>query len=181
MRIVREGALIGLVAICAYLCMAMFSYDTADGGYWSTGDNGQISNLGGRVGAWIADVFFGFFGYLAYLFPIMLMYRIVFVFKDKTHLRNIDWLMVSIRFVGLLVVMVAGTGIAAMHFSGGESVLPNSNGGLLGGGIATLVDNAFGYTGGTLILLALFLFGITIFTDLSWFVLMDEFVVDVTA
>jgi DNA segregation ATPase FtsK/SpoIIIE, S-DNA-T family len=34
---------------------------------------------------------------------------------------------------------------------------------LLGSGIASITDGAFGYTGGTLILLALFLFGLTIF------------------
>ncbi len=82
--------------------------------------------------------------------------------------------MIGIRAVGLILVMVAGTGIAAMHYSGGESVLPYSNGGILGSGMASLVDGAFSYTGGTLILLALFLFGLTIFTDLSWFALMDE-------
>ena len=174
LRIVREGALIGLVAICGYLLMAMFSYDVADGGWSSTGQNNEVANLGGRFGAWLADVFFSLFGYLAYLFPVMLAYRIVLVFRDRAHHKQLDWLMVSIRAVGLILVMVAGTGIAAMHYSGGESVLPYSNGGLLGSGIASMVDGAFGYTGGTLILLALFLFGITIFTDLSWLTLMDE-------
>ena len=175
LRIVREGALIGLVAICCYLLMAMFSYNVADGGWSSTGQNNEVANLGGRFGAWLADVFFSLFGYLAYLFPVMLAYRIVLVFKDRAHHKHLDWLMVSIRAVGLILVMVAGTGIAAMHYSGGESVLPYSNGGLLGSGIASMVDGAFGYTGGTLFLLALFLFGLTIFTDLSWLTLMDEF------
>jgi hypothetical protein len=84
LRIVREGALIGLVAVCGYLLLAMFSYDVADGGWSSTGENTQIANLGGRFGAWLADIFFSFFGYLAYLFPVMLAYRIVLVFRDRT-------------------------------------------------------------------------------------------------
>ncbi|RYZ99105.1 MAG: DNA translocase FtsK, partial [Moraxellaceae bacterium] len=173
-RIVREGALIGLVAVCLYLLMAMFSYDVADGGWSSTGENQHIENLGGRFGAWIADIFFSLFGYLAYLFPVMLAYRIVLVFRDRALHKDLDWVLVSIRTVGLMLVMIAGTGLAAMHFSGGESVLPYSNGGLLGSGISSLVDQAFSYTGGTLLLLALFLFGLTIFTDLSWLTLMDE-------
>lgn len=173
-QIVREGALIGLVAVCGYLLMAMFSYDVADGGWSSTGENMQIANLGGRFGAWLADVFFSLFGYLAYLFPVMLAYRIVLVFRDRAHHKNLDWVLISMRTVGLILVMVTGTGIAAMHYSGGESVLPYSNGGLLGSSISSLIENAFSYTGGTLLLLALFLFGLTIFTDLSWFNLMDE-------
>ncbi len=172
-HIVREGALIGLVAVCIYLLMAMFSYDTADGGWTSTGENPHIANLGGRFGAWLADVFFLLFGYLAYLFPVMLAYRIFLVFHDRAYHRNLDWLMIGLRAVGLILVMVAGTGLTTMHFSGGETVLPYSNGGLLGGGISTLAEHAFNYTGGTLLLLALFLFGMTIFTDLSWFALMD--------
>jgi len=71
--------------------------------------------------------------------------------------------MVSIRAVGLILVMVAGTGIAAMHYSGGESGCLFPTGGLLGSGIASMVDGAFGYTGGTLILLAFFLFGLNHF------------------
>ena len=173
-QIVREGALIGLVAVCVYLLMAMFSYDVADGGWSSTGENQQIANLGGRFGAWLADVFFSLFGYLAYLFPVMLAYRIVLVFRDRAHHKNLDWLLISMRTVGLILVMITGTGIAAMHYSGGESVLPYSNGGLLGSSISSFAEGAFSYTGGTLLMLALFLFGLTIFTDLSWFALMDE-------
>jgi DNA segregation ATPase FtsK/SpoIIIE, S-DNA-T family len=173
-RIVREGALIGLIAVCVYLLLAMLSYDVADGGYTSTAENAQVANLGGYVGAWLADVFFLLFGYLSYLFPVMLAYRIVLVFRDRAYNRDFDWLMILLRVVGLLLVMVAGTGLITLHLSGGDSALPHSNGGLLGAGVSTLVEHAFSYTGGTLLLLALFLFGLTIFTDLSWFALMDE-------
>lgn len=173
-QIVREGLLIGLVALCLYLLMSMLSYDPADPGWSNTGENEQVNNLGGRFGAWIVDKLYYFFGYLSCLFPLMLVYRLCLVFRDRQQYRKIDWLMVGIRFIGLVLVIFAGTGIATLHFSDGAVVLVNSNGGLLGDFISRILTAAFGYAGGTLLMLALFLFGLTIFIDLSWFTLMDE-------
>lgn len=172
-RIVKEGALIGLAAISVYLMLALVTYDAGDPGWSHTGENSRIRNAGGPAGAWLADVFLSLFGYLAYLFPVLLAYRAWQVFRDRERRPGFDWLLISLRVVGLILVMVAGTGIASMHYPDGAS-LPFSNGGLMGASVAEAVEGAFSYTGGTLILLSIFLFGITIFTDLSWLALMDE-------
>ena len=61
--IIREGFLIGLVSICAFLVLALATYSDADPGWSKTGVNGVgIENAGGPVGAWLADVFFSLFG-----------------------------------------------------------------------------------------------------------------------
>lgn len=173
-RLLKEGALIGLGALCLYLLLAMATYDPQDPGWSRTGDDDLVENAGGPFGAWLADVFFSLFGYLAYLFPIMIAYRAWLVLRERTEQSDWDWLFFTLRAMGLVLVMVAGTGIAAMHYSGGESVLPYSNGGLLGAHVSELVYEAFSYTGGTLLMLALFLVGMTIFTDLSWLKLMED-------
>lgn len=173
-RLLKEGALIGLGAVCLYLLIAMVSYDPNDPGWSQTGDNHIAQNAGGPFGAWIADVFFSLFGYLAYLFPVMIAYRAWLVLKDRARNEGIDWLFFGLRAVGLIMVMVAGTGIAAMHYSDGASVLPYSNGGLLGAAVSDGVFGAFNYTGGTLLLLTMFLVGMTIFTDLSWLKLAED-------
>ncbi len=175
-RVIREGALIGLVAVCAYLLLALLTYDPGDPGWSHTGDNLRVQNAGGPAGAWLADVFFSLFGYLAYLFPVMLAYRAWLVFRERARHPQFDWLLFALRVVGLVLVMVAGTGLATMHFHPQETVLPMAQGagGALGFSVAEAVQGAFSYTGGTLVLLAIFLFGMTIFTDLSWLRLMDE-------
>jgi len=172
-RIIKEGALIGLAAVSVYLMLALVTYDPGDPGWSHTGENTRIRNAGGPAGAWLADIFLSLFGYLAYLFPVMLGYRAWQVFRDRSRGVGFDWLMIGLRSIGLVLVMVAGTGIASMHYPDGAT-LPFSNGGLLGASVAGGVEGAFSYTGGTLVLLAIFLFGITIFTDLSWLWLMDE-------
>lgn len=173
MRLLKEGALIILGALCLYLLIAMVSYDPQDPGWSRTGENVHVQNSAGVFGAWVSDVFFSLFGYLAYLFPVMIAYRAWLVLKDRS-IQHIDWLFFGLRAVGLVMVMVAGTGIAAMHYSDGASVLPYSNGGLLGAAMADGVYNAFNYTGGTLLLLSIFLIGMTIFTDLSWVKLCED-------
>ncbi len=170
----KEGALIGLVAACVYLLMALFSYSPDDPGWSRTGISDNLHNAGGPAGAWLADVFFSLFGYLAYLFPVMLAYRAWLVFRERELSRGFDPVLLGLRTVGLVLVMVAGTGLAALHYESTVANLPFSNGGLLGASVANGVESAFSFVGGTLMLLAVFLFGLTIFIDLSWLALMDE-------
>lgn len=172
-RIVREGILIALIAGCAYIALALLTYSANDPGWSKTGAGGPIENAGGPAGAWLADVFFSLFGNLAYLFPLMLAYQVVLQLRERNAPR-FDPLMLALRFIGLALVMVAGTGIAVMQYGFESETLPFSNGGYLGLTTATAIDGAFGYLGGTLLLLAMFLFGLTIFIDISWLAVMDQ-------
>src|SRR5690606_4739894 len=83
------------------------------------------------------------------------------------------WTNFGIRALGLVLVMVAGTALAAMNDSG-ASALPQGNGGILGQAIGSGFTVAFSDVGSRLILLAIFLFGMTIFTDLSWLKLLEK-------
>lgn len=173
-RLLKEGVIIALVAVCLFLLIAMLTYDPTDPGWSGTGEEGPIGNAGGRFGAWLADVFFILFGYMAFLFPVMIAYRAWLVLKDRANTEPIDWVLVALRSAGFIMVMLAGTAIASIHYSDSATALMYSNGGLLGATLADAVVGAFSYKGGTLILLATFLVGMTIFTDLSWFDLMEK-------
>lgn len=170
---IKEGMLIALVAICLYLLLALVSYSPEDPGWSSTGTGGGVANVAGPAGAWIADVFLSLFGYLSYLFPFMLGYQAYRVFKLRDREAGFDGILFGLRSVGLCLVMVAGTGLASLHYGTASSELPFSHGGILGAEIAEAVESALSYVGGTLVLTAIFLFGMTVFTDLSWLRLMD--------
>jgi S-DNA-T family DNA segregation ATPase FtsK/SpoIIIE len=169
----REGAFIGVTAVCVYLLMALITYSAQDPGWSATGSGGSISNLGGPTGAWLADVFFSLVGYAAYLFPLMLAYRAFIILLERHQDKGFDWLTFGIRALGLVLVMIAGTALAAMNDSG-VSPLPQGSGGILGQAIGSAFTIAFSGVGSRLILLAIFLFGITIFTDLSWLTAMEK-------
>ena len=169
----REGAFIGVSAVCLYMLLALITYTPQDPGWSASGSGGEIANLGGPTGAWLADVFFSLVGYAAYLFPILLAYRAVILLIERKKEKGFDWLTLGIRTLGLVLVMIAGTALVAMNDSG-SSPLPQGAGGILGQAIGGSFIMAFSAVGSRLILLAVFLFGMTIFTDLSWLRLMDR-------
>ncbi|MEE8058095.1 MAG: DNA translocase FtsK 4TM domain-containing protein [Pseudomonadales bacterium] len=169
----REGALIGFVAVFLYLLMSLGSYDEADPGWSRTGTSTAIANSGGPTGAWLADVFLSLFGYMAYLFPLMLGYRAWILFRQRYQAQAFDWTSFAMRIMGLILVMMATTALAMLADSG-HSDLPFGAGGALGQAVGSSSVEAFSLIGGRLILLAILLFGMTIFTDLSWLKLMDD-------
>lgn len=169
----REGAFIGVTAVCLYLLMALLTYSARDPGWSGTGTGAPISNLGGPTGAWLADVFFSLVGYAAYLFPLLLAYRAFVLLLERNEDKGFDWTTFGIRALGLVLVMIAGTALAAMNDFGG-SALPQGHGGILGQAIGGGFTVAFSEVGSRLILLAVFLFGMTIFTDLSWLTLLEK-------
>jgi DNA segregation ATPase FtsK/SpoIIIE, S-DNA-T family len=177
MRTLKEGALIGLVAICAYLMIALITYSSNDPGWSRTGVSAVVDNAGGPTGAWLADVFLALFGYLAYLFPLLIAYRAWLVFRERARHSDFDGVLFALRCVGFMLIMVSGTGITSLNNGYADpsvSELPFSHGGVLGASVAEAVETAFSYTGGMLLLLATFLFGVTVFTDLSWLSVMDN-------
>ena len=92
----REGTLIGFAAVFLYLMVALGSYEQSDPGWSRTGSSNTIANAGGPAGAWMADVFYSLFGYMAYLFPFMLGYRAWILFRERYHVQAFDWVSFSI-------------------------------------------------------------------------------------
>ncbi|MBL4782754.1 MAG: DNA translocase FtsK 4TM domain-containing protein [Porticoccaceae bacterium] len=170
----QEGALIGWIVLCAYLMIAFSSYSKDDASFSYTGSAGGITtNAAGPAGAWLADIFFSLSGYVAYLFPLLLAARAWNVFlQRKIEDTGFDGVTLILRLIGLVLVMVSATALMEIHH-GGESALPHGIGGILGSSVGGAAASAFSYLGSTLLLLAIFLFGVTVFTDLSWLALVD--------
>jgi len=172
-RGLREGALLILGALATYLLVSLASYHPADPGWSHTSTVTDIHNAGGVVGAWLADILLYLFGYLAYLLPVMVAYSGWLVFKGRTPTGGIDLHVLSIRWSGFLLTVGAGCGLATLESSAGLGALPAGAGGVLGSIIGHGLVNLFSLVGATLFLLALFLTGVTLFTGLSWFMVMD--------
>ena len=123
--------MIVLFFLSLYLIIALASFDVHDPGWSSLGSGRSIHNLGGRAGAWSADVLMSLFGYLSYLFPLLIAYRAWLVFRDVD--KQWSWLMAGLRFLGFAMTMVAAAawvgstqswfGLAAVSSSGNRLVL----------------------------------------------------------
>ena len=81
----KEGAFTGLVAIALYLTLALVSFDKTDPGWTYTDADETVNNVVGASGAWIADILLFFFGFLAFLFPMMLAFQAWVIFRDRAE------------------------------------------------------------------------------------------------
>lgn len=173
-RGMREGALFIFAFIAVYCLIALASYAPADPGWSKSGHQGDVSNLGGITGAYFADIFMALFGYLAYLIPLMVAYVGWLIYRQMP-LHTGEWRGLSIRGVGFVFTLVSCCGLASLYDTQAISQLPQnvSAGGILGDVIKRGMTFAFNDLGATLLLLALFFSGFTLFTNLSWLKLMD--------
>ena len=172
--ILKEGALIGWLFVCIYLLIALVTHSSEDPGWSHAGNAGYVLNAGGSLGAWLSDVFFSLLGCVAYLLPILLALKAWNVFR--THRDNksgFDSLVFILRILGLTMVLVSATALAALHYGSLETSLPFGVGGILGSSIEVAATAAFNSIGSTLVLVAIFLFGMTVFTDISWLALIE--------
>ncbi|MGD2055611.1 MAG: DNA translocase FtsK 4TM domain-containing protein [Gammaproteobacteria bacterium] len=172
-RGLREGALLILGTLAIYLLVSLASYQPTDPGWSHTASVTEISNVGGVVGAWLADILLYLFGYLAYLLPVMVAYSGWLVFRGRTPGGGIDLHVLAIRWSGFLLTVGTGCGLATLKSALTTGVLPAGAGGVLGSVVGHGLVELFSPVGTTLFLLALFLTGVTLFTGLSWFAAMD--------
>ena len=168
----KEGALIAMGALRLYLWMALLTYDQADPGFSHTSNVEQVQNAAGRAGAFFADVLFMVLGYFAYIFPLLLAIKTWQIFRERHQPWQWSGWLFSWRLIGLVFLVLSGAALAHIHFHSAPS-LPASAGGALGESLGDLAKNALNVQGSTLMFIALFLFGLTVFTDLSWFKVMD--------
>ena len=174
-RGLREGAMLVLMALALFLFTALVTYHPADPGWSYTGSREAIHNAAGVVGAWFSDVLYNLFGFLSYLFPVIIAYSGWLVLRSN-HIevdKNIDYHEMGIRWAGFFVTVAMGCALTSMHFSIAEGQLPLDGGGILGIWLSDAMAGAMGLLGSTVILLAVFLAGITLFSGISWFKVID--------
>ena len=164
--------MIALGALCLYLWMALLTYDPADPGWTHTSTIDQVQNAAGRAGAWFADILFMALGYFAYVFPLLLGVKTLQVFRDRHQPWQWSGWLFSWRLIGLVFLVLSGAALADIHFDASSS-MPASAGGALGESLGQLAEDILNVQGSTLLFIALFLFGLTVFSDLSWFKVMD--------
>lgn len=166
----REILLIFFCFVSLYLLVCLFTYNPLDPGWSHSGTQvAEVKNKGGVAGALFADVFLYLFGYFAYLFPMIVGYVGWLVYHGRHHEIIADPKSTIIPSIGFILTLSAGCGLAIVHFSS-ETVFA---GGILGRLVGQSLQSVFSHLGATLLLLAVFLTGVTLLTGLSWMKLMD--------
>jgi len=170
----REAGMLLSFALAGYFLVAMFSYDVQDPSWSHSGSHSEITNFGGTAGAWIADLTFYLFGFLAFLLPIMLIHNGMILVKTRDLSAEDRYQMLVVRWSGFVLTLISGCALSSLHFSVAPGAMPLDAGGILGQIAGNYFSQGLGFVGATVMHLALFLAGLTLFTGLSWLALIDN-------
>lgn len=163
-----EGGFILLSALALFIFIALFTYKISDPG-WFRGSHvtQDVLNAGGRVGAYTADILFLVFGYVSYALPLGLVSIAWLVLRDQRVLGTVSKPMLALRSAGLLLFLLGGSGLLVFIMQDNTALL-DLPGGLLGAVTARFLYQVLNPEGALLILLTVFLVGVTWLTGVSW-------------
>ena len=169
-------ALLGFLALITVL--ALGGYNPADPAWSHAGRGFQTTNPMGRFGAWISDLLFYLFGGAAWLWALLPLVLILIGWGARQRARreavDVEARPLWLTLTGFLALLLWLSAFAALRFHTSGAGLPMGPGGVIGEGLATLIGQAFGFTGATLIVSVLVLFSWRVFSGLPWMVLFER-------
>lgn len=169
----REIAFLALASLALFFLIALFTFNSNDPGWSHSTSYQTIHNACGVLGAWVSDFILSFFGLMAYLIPMVLLWYGYLLFVPEA--QEIGRWQAGFRILGFVATVVSGSAIFFLHFHflRNKFDLPESPGGIFGREIGESLVHLLGNSGSTLFLQLLFMAGITLMTGLSWLAAMD--------
>ena len=165
-------ALLILVALFAiYLMVSLVSFNPSDPSWSQTAWHEPIHNLGGSVGAWLADTLLFIFGVMAYAIPPVIIGLCWITFRQRDRQDYIDYFAVGLRLIGVLALVVTTCGLAALNV---DDIWYFASGGVIGSLVSNAMAPWFSSAGGTLTLLCVWAAGITLYTGWSWLTIAEK-------
>jgi S-DNA-T family DNA segregation ATPase FtsK/SpoIIIE len=172
--LLRESRWILLVACALYFTVALYGYDPADPA-WSHSVSGMHTrNPGGVLGAYLSDLLFYLFGFSAWWWVLFMLQRVWAGYHnlraDSIFSKRTLWVSIA----GFAVLLLSSSALEAIRLYSMKVTLPLVHGGMLGIELGHMLTRMFGFTGATLLLLALIATGFSLFSGLSWLRFVDR-------
>ena len=121
-RLAREGFLIACSLSGLFLVLALLTQSNNDPGFNTTGTADVMENAMGASGAWLASLLLYLLGYLAYMIPGFLFFQVGSSLRDGKDTSPISWQLFVIKLFGFFLLILASTGLAALHFGVGPQL-----------------------------------------------------------
>jgi S-DNA-T family DNA segregation ATPase FtsK/SpoIIIE len=172
-RLLLEARWIAMAVAFLYFVMILLSYNKADPGWSHANTVSSISNLGGKAGAWLADLMLFIFGFSSWWWGVLFLRAVWRGWRKLTDKlptpaepEHQDEFIV--RWIGFGLMFAGSVGLEYLRMWSWDVELPRAPGGVLGQMLGHASQVAFGFTGATLLLLLLFGLGFSLFFHVSW-------------
>jgi S-DNA-T family DNA segregation ATPase FtsK/SpoIIIE len=166
--LLRESRWLLLVATALYLILVLYGYNPADSAWSHSATDVVIHNPGGVFGAWLADLMFYLFGFSAWWSVGLILQRVWAGYRsiraDSLFGERAWW----VALIGFLILLFSSSTLEALRLHTWKVALPLEPGGMSGLVLGKLLAHLMGFTGATLLLLALMVVSFSLFTGLSW-------------
>lgn len=180
-RLITEAWWFVLIAVTIYFFLIFLTFNKADPGWSHANQVASISNLGGRIGAWISDLLFFTFGLSAWWLILWMVRAIWTGYRRISRLLLLQeelepsWLRDKIlKNAGFIILLVSCTGVEYLRMYNTTARLPGIPGGVIGEIVGKATQHYFGFTCGTLLLVLLCALGFSLFLQMSWLQLVER-------
>ena len=153
--------------LAVWLLVAFATYSSSDPGMsWSsTSSDTVVNNLGGRVGALVADVGISAFGFTTFLIPFAIALAGWNWLRSLTRNVTIRSYAFVIFILGLILALIGGSGLENLY---GAYQTQYHHGGIAGYETADFLVNLIGAQYSALVLLVIFAIGSTTCKLIPW-------------
>jgi S-DNA-T family DNA segregation ATPase FtsK/SpoIIIE len=166
--LIREARWLVLVGFAVYLVLILVTFSKADPGWSHAATVLAISNSGGALGAWVADLLLYLFGLSAYWLVALIAYIVIRGYRSIEGRTLIERRPLWMTLCGFVLLAFSCSALERTRFYSLRVELPLGPGGMLGDVIGTVATASMGFTGSTLVLLMVASIGFSLFTGLSW-------------
>jgi DNA segregation ATPase FtsK/SpoIIIE, S-DNA-T family len=171
----KEAWWLFFAAIGIYLVLILASYYHDDPSWThSASENAIVHNAGGTLGAVLSDMMLYIFGFSAWWFAVFAFYAIWLVYLRLDVVAQGRKPLLFLNFFGFGLLLLSSSCLEYGHVVHIPATLPQDAGGVIGNIFDTMLREALGFVGSTLVLLFAMAAGFSLFTGWSWILIVEK-------
>ncbi|OTG87185.1 DNA translocase FtsK [Acinetobacter sp. ANC 4558] len=152
-----------LVSFGIYLFLATVTYTPFDPGWMHiSSDTQTVSNASGVVGAWTADLLFGFLGWASLLIPIYLFVEAIQLWWPHSFLNR------PFRYAAQFFIVLATSSLLYFFWQVPTDALDNASGGIIGYELGQSLSQVLTIYGASVFLILFWLLLLTLAFGIKW-------------
>jgi S-DNA-T family DNA segregation ATPase FtsK/SpoIIIE len=166
--LLREAKWLALVAAAGYLLLILLTHNIGDPGFSRSTTAATVHNAGGRIGATVSDLLLSVFGWSAFWWVALCIFVVARGYRRLDDDGIVEPRPVWLTAAGFGLLIVASAALEALRLHSFGRNLPQEGGGIIGRVLSDLSAGLLGPTGATLLMLAAFAVGWSLFSGISW-------------